>query len=350
MLSIVDGFSQPVGEFYYKDAEGKVSHNQRTGLFDLQQLTAVDFPYIEAIFPDFHQHLDEEIGVQTKRGCPYQCHFCLYNRIEGPRQRNRDPQEIAREIEALNHRYGVRKIWFTDAQFCSSKRSARHAEAVLDAMLERQLEVQWSGYLRLNYLTPELAAKMVRSGLCSIDLSFTGSQEVIDSLTLGYSLEQQMGALEMFRDAGYTDQKVKLYMPLNAPGESCITLRDTVVQVERLYAMFGKENVLPFIFFIGIQPGTPVERLLIEQGYLNADYDPLSLNPFVIKRLLYNPRPLGPLIGRAYLEAVQQLQGKGNGEYIGRVTMDILARDLAEEQASGRVASPGCAWSPGNTA
>ena len=350
MLSIVDGFQQPVGEIYYKDGEGRVSHQTRDGLFDLQQLTAVDFSYIESIFPDFHRHLDAEIGVQTKRGCPYQCHFCLYNRIEGPRQRNRDPVEVAREIETLNRRYGVRRIWFTDAQFCSSKRSARHAEAVLDAMLARGLDVQWSGYLRLNYLTPELADKMVRSGLCSIDLSFTGSQEIIDSLTLGYSLEQQMGALAMFRDAGYTDQKVKLYMPLNAPGENCLTLRDTIAKVEQLYAMFGKDNVLPFIFFIGIQPGTPVERLLIEQGYLPSDYDPLSLNPFVIKRLLYNPAPLGPLIGRAYLEAVEQLQGKGNGEYIGRVTMDILACKLAQEDAVGSVPSVGCAWSPGNTA
>jgi len=350
MLSIVDGFREPAGEFYYKDADGRVSHRAREGLFDLEQLTAVDFPYIESIFPDFHQHLDADIGVQTKRGCPYQCHFCLYNRIEGPRQRNRDPAEIAREIESLNRRYGVRRIWFTDAQFLSSKRSARHAEAVLDEILARGLDVQWSGYVRLNYLTPLLADKMVRSGLSSIDLSFTGSQDIIDSLTLGYSLEQQMSALAMFREAGYTDQKVKLYMPLNAPGENCMTLRDTIAKVEQLYAMFGKDNVLPFIFFIGIQPGTPVERLLIEQGYLRAGYDPLSLNPFVIKRLLYNPPPLGPLIGRAYLEAVAQMQGKGNGDYIGRVTMDILARKLAQEEEVGSVPSPGCAWSPGNTA
>ena len=51
-----------------------------------------------------------------------------------------------------------------------------------------------------------------------------------------------------------------------------------------------------------------------------------------------------------YAEAVEQLQGKGNGEYIGRVTMDILAHKLAQEDAIGNVPSVGCAWSPGNTA
>jgi len=33
-----------------------------------------------------------------------------------------------------------------------------------------------------------------------------------------------------------------------------------------------------FIFFIGIQPKTPFEQLLIEQGYLKPGYNPLSLS------------------------------------------------------------------------
>ena len=85
--------------------------------------------------------------------------------------------------------------------------------------------------------------------------------------------------------------------------------------------------MLPFIFFIGIQPGTPVEKLLISEGYLKAGYNPLTFNPFVIKRLLYNPRPLGRLIGRAYLEAAES--SDPNSEYIGRATMDIIERELS---------------------
>ncbi|MHB1592089.1 MAG: hypothetical protein ACYCTW_11245, partial [Sulfuricella sp.] len=83
MLSIVDGFTQPVGEYYYKNRSGQVDHRVRTKTFDLRQLTAVDFTYVESIFPDFRSYLDDDIGVHTKRGCPLQCHFCLYNKIEG---------------------------------------------------------------------------------------------------------------------------------------------------------------------------------------------------------------------------------------------------------------------------
>jgi radical SAM superfamily enzyme YgiQ (UPF0313 family) len=330
MLSIVDGFESPVGEFFYKDSAGNVTHRARRETFELQQLMAVNFPYIETIFPRFGEYLDGAIGVQTKRGCPLQCHFCLYNKIEGPHQRYRDPAEIAIEVDMLKRRYGVKFIWFTDAQFCSTKRSVEHVEHILDEFLARKIDVRWSGYLRLNHLTPEVARKMLATGIASIDLSFTGSQELIDSMTLGYSLAQQMEAFRMFKAAGHTDQKIKLYIPLNAPGETLCTLRKSIGKIKELYALFGRDNVLPFVFFIGIQPDTPVERLLIAQGYLPADYDPLSFNPFVIKKLLYNPMPLGRLIGRAYLEALES--PGADFDYIGRATMDIIDRELSKPE------------------
>lgn len=334
LLSIVDGFNSPAGHYWYKDASGAVTHHPADENFDLTRLTAVDFPYIEAIFHGFREYLNETIGVHTKRGCPFQCHFCLYNKIEGDRQRYRSPAEVAKEIDSLSTSYGVKHIWFTDAQFCSTKRSTQHVEAILDEMIARQVKVRWTGYLRLNHLTPLIAAKMLQTGLESIDLSFTGTQEVIDSLTLGYDLEQQMAAFRLFRDAGHTDQKVKLYMPLNAPGETPQTLRTTIVRIRELYEMFGRDNVLPFIFFIGVQPDTPIERKLIAESYLPAGYDPLTLNPFIIKKLLYNPPPLGRMIGRAYLEAYES-RGVAD-DYVGRATIEALERELAtRERASG---------------
>lgn len=336
MLSIVDGEPVPAGHHYYKDHDGRIHHRPAADDFDLAQLTAVDFRYIESIFPAFREYIDEpgiSIGVHTKRGCPYQCHFCLYNKIEGAHQRYRDPVEVAKEVETLNKAYGVRHIWFTDAQFCSTRRSMTHAEAILDEMLARQVDVRWTGYLRLNYVTPAIAKKMLDSGLESLDLSFTGSQEMVDSLTLGYELEQQMTAFRYFKEAmvgKHADLMVKLYLPLNAPGETPATLRATMARIEELYALFGRNKVLPFIFFIGVQPGTPVERRLIREGYLPADYDPLTLNPFIIKKLLYNPPPLGKLIGRAYLAALEYSSKMDDttGEYIGRATMEILERTL----------------------
>ena len=207
-----------------------------------------------------------------------------------------------------------------------------HVEEILDAMLARNVQVRWTGYLRLNYLTPEIARKMIASGLESIDLSFTGSQDMIDSLTLGYELDQQMAAFRLFAEAGMTDQLVKLYLPLNAPGETPETLRATFARVAELYDMFGRDKVLPFIFFVGVQPNTPIEHQLIESGYLPRGYDPLTLWPFTIKKLLYNPGRLGRMIGRAYLNAleVSSKLDDTTGEYVGRATLEILEQEIAK--------------------
>ena len=340
MLSIVDGCAEPAGHHYYKDADGRVHHRAAEENFDLTQLTAVDFPYVASIFPAFGDYVDgtQAIGVHTKRGCPFQCHFCLYNKIEGAHQRYRDPVEVAKEVDMLNRQYGVQHIWFTDAQFCSTRRSMAHVEAILDEMLARRVKMRWTGYLRLNYLTPDIARKMIASGLESIDLSFTGSQDMIDSLTLGYELDQQMAAFRHFAAAGMTDQQVKLYLPLNAPGETPATLRATFARIRELYELFGRDKVLPFIFFVGVQPNTPIERKLIETGYLPRDYDPLTLWPFTIKKLLYNPGSLGRLIGRAYLRALEysSKHDDGGGEYVGRATLEILEAELERHAPPSR--------------
>lgn len=343
MLSLVDGSATPAGHHYYKDADGRVHHRPAEENFDLGKLTAIDFPYIESIFPAFREYLGDNasIGVHTKRGCPFQCHFCLYNKIEGAQQRYRDPVEVAKEVETLNKQYGVKHIWFTDAQFCSTRRSMTHAEAILDEMLAREVKVRWTGYLRLNHLTPAIARKMLDSGLESLDLSFTGSQDMIESLTLGYELEQQMGAFRYFKEAmtgKHADLMVKLYLPLNAPGETPATLRATLSRIDELYELFGRDKVLPFIFFVGVQPNTPVEKRLIADGYLPPHYDPLTLNPFIIKKLLYNPQPLGRMIGRAYLRALEYSSKMDDttGEYVGRATMEILERELPTDLKPSR--------------
>ena len=75
---------------------------------------------------------------------------------------------------------------------------------------------------------------------------------------------------------------------------------------------------------------------------LARDYDPLTLNPFTIKKLLYNPGPLGRLIGRAYLAALEtssKLDDAG-GEYVGRATMENIEhalQDLPEEAPRARL-------------
>ncbi len=293
--------------------------------YDLASAGPVDFKYIEKIFPEFGQYTSGFIGLQTKRGCPYSCVFCIYNILEGQQVRYKRTEVVADEIEQLNRHFGVNKIWFTDSQFCSSSKTVKHAEMLLDELISRKLKIGWTGYIRLDNLTRSFAEKALKSGIMSFELSFTGSQKMIDAMGLGYRLSRQLDKFQMIRDLGYQGQQIKLYIPLNAPGEDQETLLETINACKALYQLFGKQNVVPWIFFLAIQPGTELENRLIKTGYLKAGYNPLSFNPIAIKRLLYNPKPLGPLVARAHLKAKRE-SSVGN---VGTQTLEELEKAIA---------------------
>ena len=63
------------------------------------------------------------------------------------------------------------------------------------------------------------------------------------------------------------------------------------------------------MFFLGVQPNTDLEQRLLSDGYLSAGYNPLSLTPWNIKKLLYNPAPLNKIIAKACLTAWDKKRG-----------------------------------------
>ena len=324
MLKLLEGRSlEDESVVYVKD--GQLTRHQSQSVIDLSEFSATDFSYIRKIFPEFDEFIGEEIGVQSKRGCPYSCTFCLYNIIEGRHVRHRRPAVVVEDITTLAKQYGVKKFWFTDSQFIAEKRSLPMVEEVLDRMIAARLDISWSGFLRVENIHYELAKKMIDSGISSFDLSFTGSQKIIDNLKLHYKLNKQMEAFRTIKQAGFADQFIKLYLPLNSPGETEETLLQTIQTCRQIYDIFGEDRVHPWLFFLAIQSGTALEKNLIEEGYLSSGYNPLSYNPFTIKKLLYNPPGLGRLIGQSFLTASRKTS---ESQDVGKLTLDIIEGEL----------------------
>ena len=86
--------------------------------------TACNYNYIESIWPEFDYYFQSEdfyVGVQTKRGCPHNCCYCVYTVIEGKKVRINPADEVVAEMQQLYKR-GIRNFWFTDAQFIPARR------------------------------------------------------------------------------------------------------------------------------------------------------------------------------------------------------------------------------------
>jgi len=266
--------------------------------------TSIQDPaYIESIFPQYVAYRGETIGIQTKRGCPYDCQFCLYTYIEGKRVHIRPPEHIVAEMQGFYDRWDVRQFWFADAQWVPGSKFYPHCIETLERIIKSGMQIEWGGYIRTSLVTKELAPLMVASGLGDTEVAITsGSQEVLDGMKMGFKLDKLYEGCHYLKEAGFKGRVILNYS-LNAPGETEETLLESIASYKKIVSILGESQVYPALFFLGIQPNTGLSERLIEEGYLPKNYDPLSMNPLMIKKLLYNPQPLGKIITKACLKA-----------------------------------------------
>ncbi|HEV8539558.1 MAG TPA: radical SAM protein, partial [Nitrospiraceae bacterium] len=338
ILKVLNGESLE-GERYIVRENGRTSKGEQRSPALLDALT-VDLPYLTSIFPQYREYLGESIGVQTKRGCPYDCAFCLYPYIEGKRVRYRPPEMVVRDLSQHYHQWGARRFWFTDAQFITGKEAYPQCTEILERIIRERLEIEWSGYIRTSLITADLAKLMVRSGVGDLEVAITsGSQEVLNNLHMGFKLERLYDGCRHLAEAGFKG-KVILNYSLNSPKETEETLLESVDAYKKVAAILGEERVFPLMFFLGIQPNTDLESRLLEEGYLSAGYNPLMLTPGSIKKLLYNPAPLNKLIAKACLAAWHRKEGSQDPR--------AWSGSLSQAGQPGGVISPAPAYADSN--
>ncbi len=307
VLKTLNGESLADERFIVKERGRVVKGTQRRPAL-LDALT-VDLPYLTSIFPQYPAYVNECIGVQTKRGCPYDCAFCLYPYIEGKRVRYRPPRNVVRDLSQYYHQWGARRFWFTDAQFITGKEAYPQCTEILERILREGLAIEWSGYVRTSLISAALAKLMVQSGVGDLEVAITaGSQKVLNSLHMGFKLEHLYDGCRYLKEAGFAGRVILNYS-LNSPEETEETLLQSIASYKMVASILGEDRVFPLMFFLGVQPNTDLERRLLSDGHLSAGYNPLSLAPWNVKKLLYNPAPLNSLIAKACLTAWNRKHG-----------------------------------------
>ncbi len=287
--------------------------------------TACDYAYIKKIWPELSWYLeggDFYIGVQTKRGCPHNCCYCVYTIVEGKQVRVNPIEEVIKEIRQL-YDLGVRAFWFTDAQFIPARRYIEDAKDLLKAIKKEGLEgINWAAYIRADNLDKELAELMVSTGMSYFEIGITsGSQELVRKMRMGYNLRTVLENCKLLAKAGFKDQ-ISVNYSFNVIDERPETIRQTVSFHRELERIFGHEKVEPAIFFIGLQPHTHLEQYAFEKGLLKPGYNPMSMMPWTAKKLLWNPEPMGKIFGKICLEAFDI-----DSNNFGRTVITLLQRE-----------------------
>ncbi|MFM9087314.1 MAG: photosystem II high light acclimation radical SAM protein [Cyanobium sp.] len=300
--------------------------------------TACDYSYIASIWPQLSWYLeagDFYVGVQTKRGCPHNCCYCVYTVIEGKAVRVNPVDEVIKEMRQLYDR-GVRGFWFTDAQFIPARKYIEDAKELLRAIKREGFkDIRWAAYIRADNLDDELAELMVETGMSYFEIGITsGSQELVRKMRMGYNLRTVLENCRRLAKAGFHEH-VSINYSFNVIDETVETLRQTVSYHRELEAIFGSDKVSASIFFIGLQPHTHLEQYGFEQGILKPGYNPMSMMPWTARKLLWNPEPMGTLVGRLCLEAF----ASGANDFGGAV-MQLLERNYGRTHLEACLSAP----------
>jgi len=155
------------------------------------------------------------INMVTTRGCPYHCNWCA-KPIWGQTYNSRSPEHVAAELGHLKQRYAPDHVWFADDIFgLKPGWTARFAELV-----ERQgLRTPFKCLSRADLLLrPGEIAALQRAGCESVWIGAeSGSQQVLDAMEKGTTVEQIRAATRGLQQAGL---RVGLFLQFGYPGET----------------------------------------------------------------------------------------------------------------------------------
>jgi radical SAM superfamily enzyme YgiQ (UPF0313 family) len=104
------------------------------------------------------------VGVETSRGCPFNCDFCLVNKVFGRKMRYRPIADVVAEVRRLP----TKNLFFVDDNLTINKARARELMAELEP-----LGVSWVCQCSIDVADdPMLLAAMARAGCMSILVGF----------------------------------------------------------------------------------------------------------------------------------------------------------------------------------
>ena len=198
-----------------------------------------------------------QVGVETKRGCPRACTYCVDPLAKGGAARLRDPETVATEFAALAEQQ-VEAVHLCDAEF---NLPIGHAREVCDALIRRRIadRVRWYAYLAVVPFDDDLAARMARAGCVGINFTSDSAHgAMLAAYGQPHRRDDLAEAVQLCRRHGI---RTMLDLLLGGPGETEGTVTESIGFFRRI-----EPDCVGAALGVRLYPGTPLTRRLIGDG------------------------------------------------------------------------------------
>ena len=179
--------------------------------------------------PTYFRH-GGQLGVETKRGCPRRCVYCVDALAKGRSYRLRDPAHVADEVQSLLAQE-IDVLHLCDAEF---NLPPGHALAVCDELIRRGLgnRVRWYAYLSVLPFPDELAGRMRQAGC--VGINFTSDSTNPAMLATYRQTHNRQDVAEAVRTCRRHGIRVMLDLLLGGPGETPETVAQTIADIKQI--------------------------------------------------------------------------------------------------------------------
>jgi anaerobic magnesium-protoporphyrin IX monomethyl ester cyclase len=278
-------------------------------------------------------------SIYTSLGCPYQCTFCCINAPFGVnRYRMRSPDAVAQEVFALHDRYGIKTFKIIDEMFVLND---RHVHAICDRLIERDLDLNFWAYARVDTVKGDMLAKLRKAGIRWLALGIeSGSEHVRDGADKSFDQSEIIDIVRQIQAAG-------IYVIGNfifgLPDDDLKSMQQTLDLAIDLNCEFAN------FYSAMAYPGAPLYSIAVEKGWalpenwsgfsqhsydsqpLPTDHIPaaevLRFRDNAFHRYFENPR---------YLQMVAQRFGTTTGAHVAEMSRHRLRRRLLEPAGTSR--------------
>jgi radical SAM superfamily enzyme YgiQ (UPF0313 family) len=188
--------------------------------------------------------------IETNRGCPGHCLFCLVNHVSGKKIRSHSPQWIADEMERCVRDYKIHNFYFRADTFTWNK---TWTIEVCKRILKKNMRVAWVSNSRVDTLDEERLRWMKKAGCWMLGLGAEhGGQWMLDKIGKDIRLEQTRQVVALCKRFGI---QTFLFFMLGFPWEKRESVEETIRFARSLRGNFAIFNlVYPY-------PGTELYKI-----------------------------------------------------------------------------------------
>ena len=228
--------------------------------------------------------------VETSRGCPYACDFCVAPIHQGHKFRERPAAVLVDEIERAHRELGVRffYLWGDTVTL-----NAKSFGAFCDELIARRLDIRWFGNARADNLTdPAFVRRLRKSGCWMLAMGIeSSSPEIRKDMVKRLEEAKIRTAFRNLRDAGI---KSFGFFIFGYPGDTVASMDATVHYAIELDADFA--NFYPAVPY----PGTELYAKCKREGLLaNEDWSRMEYSYYLLEGNGLDERVVMAAINRA---------------------------------------------------